>query len=163
MRSPHAGLMMSIVRQAKPAPRTAIAAAPNPDTPARPLRLNRSPDFTLGHVVALTTIRLSTSIAKDGKVGTNRANTALRQRLGRNNAVMGDSEYVVAYDYGTGGVWAVMTGPSKYAIESAYPDLHVVEEAPSWMDAARYDRLKGRTGFRFDRPDDYWRHWYRPA
>lgn len=72
-----------------------------------------------------------------------------------------EREYFVVYDYGTGGVWAIMTGPSKSVLQAAYPELVVFDTRPDWVDDAEYARIKDWTGFRFDQPNDYWARWFR--
>lgn len=76
---------------------------------------------------------------------------------------MSDHEYLVVYDYGMGGIWAVVTASSKSDVEGAYPELVVVDERPDWVDDEEYQRIKARSGFRFDQPDEYWTRFYRPA
>ena len=54
------------------------------------------------------------------------------------------SEYLVAYDYGMGGLWAYVRAESEAEILAAFPELQVVDERPHWMDdkrAATLDRL----------------------
>lgn len=73
-----------------------------------------------------------------------------------------EREYLVVYDYGMGGVWAVMTAPSKPAVESAYPGMAVFEERPPWMTTSMYRRIKSHHGFSFDEPDDWWMQFFQP-
>lgn len=50
-------------------------------------------------------------------------------------------EFLVAYDYGMGGLWGVLIAPSREAVLAKYPELGVVDAAPRWMtrsDVARY-------------------------
>jgi hypothetical protein len=54
-----------------------------------------------------------------------------------------DREYLVAYDYGMGGLWAVLLAPSADAITATYPELAVAPERPQWIDDDRYDHLRG--------------------
>ena len=54
---------------------------------------------------------------------------------------MAEREFPVAYDYGMGGLWAVMIAPSPDAIAAVYPELVVVEERPTWLDD-QYARLR---------------------
>ncbi len=70
--------------------------------------------------------------------------------------------FLVVYDYDTGGVWAIMHAPSKAAIEAAYPELTVVDDRPTWMNDAEYERIRARWDIPFDQPDDYWCRFYRP-
>ena len=80
-----------------------------------------------------------------------------------NLRVMPNREFLVMDDYGTGGIWAVMSAPSKAALEAAYPELIVVDERPSWVDHAEYERIKARSGFEFDQPQGYWTRFFRPT
>ena len=52
-----------------------------------------------------------------------------------------DREFLVAYDYGMGGLWGVIVAPSEDAILAKYPELQVVPERPEWMDDETFDRL----------------------
>jgi hypothetical protein len=54
-----------------------------------------------------------------------------------------DREFLVAYDYGMGGLWGILMAPSAQAISARYPELIVVAERPEWMDDERYERLRG--------------------
>jgi len=45
-------------------------------------------------------------------------------------------EFLVAYDYGQGGLWGVLIAPSATAITTRYPELAVVETLPPWMTPA---------------------------
>ena len=53
-----------------------------------------------------------------------------------------DREFLVAYDYGMGGLWAVLIAPSQEAIEAKYPELGVAPDRPHWMDDQRYEKLR---------------------
>jgi hypothetical protein len=81
---------------------------------------------------------------------------ALVGALGQPNA-----EYLVVNDYGTGGIWAVVSAPSKSVLEAAYPELVVFAERPTWMDESEYEAIKSEACFRFDRPPAYWNRYYR--
>ena len=43
------------------------------------------------------------------------------------------------------------------------PELVVFDERPGWIDQAEYGRIAERSGFPFDKPDNYWRRFYRPS
>jgi hypothetical protein len=63
--------------------------------------------------------------------------------------------HLVLYDYGAGGVWAIMTAESVDAITGRYPRLKVVATRPAWMDDALHERIP-----RYDidqEPDDFLR------
>lgn len=51
-------------------------------------------------------------------------------------------EFLVAYDYGMGGLWAVVIAPSAEAITARYPEVKVVSERPHWMSEADYARKR---------------------
>jgi hypothetical protein len=50
--------------------------------------------------------------------------------------------FLVAYDYGMGGLWAYMLAESSEDIARRYPSLVVVTERPDWMDDIQEDRLR---------------------
>lgn len=52
-----------------------------------------------------------------------------------------DLPFLVAYDYGMGGLWAVLMAPSREAILAKYPELSIAEEPPEWMSAERLESL----------------------
>lgn len=72
-------------------------------------------------------------------------------------------EYLIVYDYGMGGVWAVMRAPSAAVLAAAYPELVVVEERPLWVDDDEYARIKAWSGFEYDAPTEYWSTWFEAA
>lgn len=49
--------------------------------------------------------------------------------------------FLVAYDYGMGGLWGVILADSRESIVRQYPELTVVAERPAWMSDERYQRL----------------------
>lgn len=53
-----------------------------------------------------------------------------------------DAEFLVAYDYGNGGLWAVVLAPSREAIVAKYPEVNVVDERPKWLTAERYEAMR---------------------
>jgi hypothetical protein len=52
-----------------------------------------------------------------------------------------DEPFLVCYDYGTGGLWAVLMAPSATAIGAKYPELDIADEPPAWMSRERYQSL----------------------
>jgi hypothetical protein len=52
-----------------------------------------------------------------------------------------DAKFLVSYDYGMGGVWAIIVAPTAEAILDAYPEVQIVNDRPDWMDADQYERL----------------------
>jgi hypothetical protein len=69
--------------------------------------------------------------------GVVRSQTALRH-----DDHVEDQEWLIAYDYGMGGLWGVMIAPSAEAIRAKYPELSVVDERPRWMTEERYAKLR---------------------
>lgn len=49
--------------------------------------------------------------------------------------------FLIAYDYGSGGLWGVMLAASEQQITERYPELTVVPERPVWMTKERYADL----------------------
>lgn len=52
------------------------------------------------------------------------------------SAVLRDGEFLVAYDYGMGGLWVVLIAPSEEAIRAKFPELGIAKTRPKWMDEA---------------------------
>jgi hypothetical protein len=57
------------------------------------------------------------------------------------------AEFLVVYDYGTGGIWGYATAPSADVIKRLLPDLEVVEERPAWMDDETERRARQFSSF----------------
>lgn len=49
--------------------------------------------------------------------------------------------YLVVYDYETGGVWAIVHARSKEEIIEKFPKLTIVETQPAWMTPERYQKI----------------------
>jgi hypothetical protein len=49
--------------------------------------------------------------------------------------------FLVAYDYGTGGLWGAMLARSEAEIKSVYPELGIAHERPPWMTDDRYEQI----------------------
>jgi hypothetical protein len=49
--------------------------------------------------------------------------------------------HLVSYDYGTGGVWAVMNARSKEEILEKYPKLVVNDSRPKWMSDECFNKI----------------------
>jgi hypothetical protein len=52
-----------------------------------------------------------------------------------------EQRHLVAYDYGMGGLWAVVIASSPEAISARYPEVAVANERPHWMTDERYREL----------------------
>jgi hypothetical protein len=48
---------------------------------------------------------------------------------------------LVAYDYGVGGLWAIVDANSEDEIVSKYPELGIAHERPKWMSPAHYEDI----------------------
>ena len=59
-------------------------------------------------------------------------------------------DYLVVYDYGTGGVWSVIAAYSKEQVQARFPDLEVVDVKPEWMTGEMYDRIRSTLFFDID-------------
>lgn len=62
-------------------------------------------------------------------------------------------EFLVAYGYGQGGVWARITASNSEEIGVKYPFLEVIPLRPSWMDDDLYNRLET---FDIEQPPTGW-------
>ena len=52
------------------------------------------------------------------------------------------SEFLVLYDYGMGGLWAVVIADSADEILSRYPEVRIANNRPDWMDHTLFSRLR---------------------
>jgi hypothetical protein len=50
-------------------------------------------------------------------------------------------DFLVAYDYGMGGLWAILAARSEDEINERYPELGIATDRPSWMTASDFRRL----------------------
>jgi hypothetical protein len=62
----------------------------------------------------------------------------------------GEQRYLVAHDYGMGGVWRYVLARSSDEIRRRFPELVVVDEEPDWMT----DELRGRLEALVERLED---------
>ncbi|MGI5146298.1 hypothetical protein ACQEVC_07880 [Plantactinospora sp. CA-294935] len=53
-------------------------------------------------------------------------------------------EFLVVYDYGTGGVWAYIVAESEEQIAQHFPELRVVSIRPGWMDEREETSIRER-------------------
>jgi hypothetical protein len=54
-------------------------------------------------------------------------------------------EFLVVYDYGGDGLWALMEAPSDEQLLSRYPELDIVPERPAWLTDERFADLERHT------------------
>jgi hypothetical protein len=51
------------------------------------------------------------------------------------------NQYLILHDYGTGGVWGLMTARSEQEIYDKYPMVEVIKMRPAWMTDAVYNEI----------------------
>ena len=52
--------------------------------------------------------------------------------------------FLCVYDYGTGGVWALISARSKTEVNRVFPEFEVVDQRPSWLTDEEYAKLELR-------------------
>jgi hypothetical protein len=65
------------------------------------------------------------------------------------------TEFLVAYDYGTGGLWAFAEAQSENEIISMFPELTVVRPRPEWMNDQEEAKIRCARSFVVDDPRTY--------
>ena len=50
--------------------------------------------------------------------------------------------FLVCYDYGQGGRWAIVYAASREAVSSKFRHIEVIDNRPSWLNDEEYSRLK---------------------
>lgn len=61
--------------------------------------------------------------------------------------------FLVCYDYGTGGLWALLYARSREEIADRYPELVIFDERPVWFEReASWQRLVERGSIDIDEP-----------
>lgn len=66
------------------------------------------------------------------------------------------TKFLAVYDYGTGGVWAVVAAESKDEIVEKYPVLTIFDERPSWMTAEDYGSIVATASFDIEDEPPMW-------
>jgi hypothetical protein len=64
--------------------------------------------------------------------------------------------YLVVYDYGSGGVWAIINAHSKDEIARKYPMLNVHDERPNWMSDEHFKQVASARTFDIDDAPTGW-------
>lgn len=49
--------------------------------------------------------------------------------------------FLAVYDYGTGGIWALIRAHSAIEIVEKYPELKIFESRPEWMSDEQYREI----------------------
>lgn len=65
---------------------------------------------------------------------------------------MNQETFMVAYDYGAGGLWGLMRAGSEEEIHRLYPELVIVYERPPWMTDQDYSRMVQKDTYDLDSP-----------
>jgi len=58
--------------------------------------------------------------------------------------------FLVVYDYGTGGVWGLLSARTEEEITERFPSLEIVADRPSWMTDDDWSRIESRMSFDID-------------
>ena len=67
------------------------------------------------------------------------------------------NEYLVLYDYGTGGLWAVLHAQAENKILEKFPNLKIFYDKPVWMNNDEYLKIASETGFSINSiPKEHW-------
>ena len=53
-----------------------------------------------------------------------------------------NQEFLVLYDYSTGGVWGIAHAADEAEIRRYFPQLTIVDERPAWMDDQRLEKIR---------------------
>ena len=59
-------------------------------------------------------------------------------------------EFLILYDYGSGGLWGVMRAYSAEEILARYPELTVARKRPAWMTDAVFEDINRSESHDFD-------------
>ncbi len=51
------------------------------------------------------------------------------------------NSYLVSYDYGSAGLWAIVKAPDKASIAKRFPKVDILEDKPHSMTAIEYGKL----------------------
>ena len=54
----------------------------------------------------------------------------------------GKQRYLVAYNYGQGGLWAFVNARSAAEIQAKFPDLRIVTDPPPWLTIEKQNELQ---------------------
>ena len=68
---------------------------------------------------------------------------------------MSEREFLVVYDYGTGGVWGFARAQSEADILETFPELNVVHESPAWMTQEQESKVRSVSSFTIGEVSSY--------
>ena len=66
------------------------------------------------------------------------------------------NNFLVVYDYGMGGVWAIISARSKDEIAKKYPMLSIWEGRPDWITDEHYRKVTEARTFDIDEEPTGW-------
>jgi len=69
---------------------------------------------------------------------------------------MQKTSILVCYDYGMGGLWAVIFAREPADVSAKYPWLTVFEHRPEWMSDDEYADIAAGAAFDIDQPLSGW-------
>jgi hypothetical protein len=65
-------------------------------------------------------------------------------------------DFLVVYDYGMGGIWAIIHARSKDEITQRYRKLSIQEVRPAWMSDEVYSDISSTRKYDIDDPPSGW-------
>ena len=65
-------------------------------------------------------------------------------------------DFMVLYDYGQGGLWAIIRADTVEQVRQRYPQLQVFEERPAFLDDELLDRIREQCSCDVDGPPAGW-------
>ena len=60
------------------------------------------------------------------------------------------TRFMVAYDYGMGGIWGLVWARSPEALHALYPELAIVSARPNWMTDELFAQMESRETYDID-------------
>jgi len=66
------------------------------------------------------------------------------------------TDYLVCYNYGQGGLWAVVKARSAEEITAKYPEFEIVKETPSISEKAAFENAAAKLTFDIDDEPSGW-------
>jgi hypothetical protein len=68
---------------------------------------------------------------------------------------MSKREFLAVKDYGTGGIWVLITARTEDEITTAFPLLTVVQQPPAWWDKKAEEDIRSKMAFDIDDPPEW--------
>jgi hypothetical protein len=64
------------------------------------------------------------------------------------------TKFLVVYDYGTGGAWALLLADSAEQVRERFPELQIVTQWPAWLTGDQERHLRERMTIDIDDTDN---------